>query len=222
MTYAFTHMGNFLLLLLLLRTPFPQPSGPYLSLEPHIPASKPKSQSWGPNPLRQEFWPWSRDLGLKSGIWASRLGLGLIYGPGGWGEGGYEGEGGERGEEGGANYVWKDRSSPLPKKERERKKKKENDKKGRKNGRTKKFDIQTDRQKDTQTHRREIAWFITHTQKKAKDGPDALRDRCADRQMDKASDTNARAHLTCPSRPIRFVVWIVERMCNWPTDRLTN
>ena len=42
MTYAFTHMGNFLLL----RTPpSPQPPGPYLSLEAHIPASRPKSQS---------------------------------------------------------------------------------------------------------------------------------------------------------------------------------
>ena len=46
MTYAFTHMGSFLLLLLLLlRTPLPQSPGPYLSLEAHIPASRPKSQS---------------------------------------------------------------------------------------------------------------------------------------------------------------------------------
>ena len=48
MTYAFTHMGNILLLLhlLLLRTPpSPQPPGPYLSLEAHIPAWRPKSQS---------------------------------------------------------------------------------------------------------------------------------------------------------------------------------
>ena len=52
MTYAITHMGSFfllLLLLLLLRTPLPQPPGPYLSLEAHIPASRPKSQSWGSN-----------------------------------------------------------------------------------------------------------------------------------------------------------------------------
>ena len=47
MTYAFTHMGDFLLLLpllllLLLRTPPPiQPLGPYLSLEGHIPVLRP-------------------------------------------------------------------------------------------------------------------------------------------------------------------------------------
>ena len=49
MTCAFTHMGNFLLLLLLLllfRTiPSPQLPGPYLSLEAHDPILRPKSQS---------------------------------------------------------------------------------------------------------------------------------------------------------------------------------
>ena len=60
MTYAFTHMGNFLLLLLLLRTPLPpasrpisHPGGPYPSLEGQIPVLRPKS--------------------LETGIWASRL-----------------------------------------------------------------------------------------------------------------------------------------------------
>ena len=123
MTYAFTHMGDFLLLLLLLllHTPLPQPRGPYLSLEAHIQALRPKSQSWGPNPLRLEFGPWGWDLRLEVGIRASCLG----FGPQGWdkslkagiwalrlGEGGYEGE-----EEGGGEnspYVWKHRSStPL-------------------------------------------------------------------------------------------------------------
>ena len=41
MTYAFTHMGDFLLLLLLLLRP--PPSNP--SLEAQIPVSRPKSQS---------------------------------------------------------------------------------------------------------------------------------------------------------------------------------
>ena len=40
MTYAFTHMGDFLLLLLLLLCPPP----------PQIPVLTPKFQSWGPNP----------------------------------------------------------------------------------------------------------------------------------------------------------------------------
>ena len=47
MTYAFTHMGNFLLLLLLLLC-LPPPSNP--SLKAQIPVSRPKSQSRGPNP----------------------------------------------------------------------------------------------------------------------------------------------------------------------------
>ena len=86
MTYAFTQ-GNFLLLL---RTPpSPKPPGPYLSREAHIQASGPKSQSGGPNPnLKAQIPPYSqnpifeaqilasRDLGLKTGIWASRLGYG--------------------------------------------------------------------------------------------------------------------------------------------------
>ena len=33
--------------------PFPQPQGPYPSLEAFIPASRPKSQTWGPN---SKFW----------------------------------------------------------------------------------------------------------------------------------------------------------------------
>ena len=43
MTYAFTQ-GDFLLLLILLGPP-PLPPGPYLSLEAHILALRPKSQS---------------------------------------------------------------------------------------------------------------------------------------------------------------------------------
>ena len=98
MTYAFTHMGNFLLLLL--RTPPPP------SLQTHISAWRPISQPRGPNPsleaqiprdwnlglgveilaLRMGFEPQDWDLGLQAGIWASRL----RYGPGGWGEGGAE------------------------------------------------------------------------------------------------------------------------------------
>ena len=57
MTYAFTHMGSFLLLLFL-RTPIPpgprpisQPRGPYPSLEAQIPTSRPKSQPQGPNSI---------------------------------------------------------------------------------------------------------------------------------------------------------------------------
>jgi len=81
MTYAFTHMGHFLLL--------PCPSvGPPPSLEAQIPVPKPKSQSHDPNPsLETQILAWrlgSRslggDLGLKAEIWASRLGFGLEAG----------------------------------------------------------------------------------------------------------------------------------------------
>ena len=85
MIYAFTHMGNFFLLLLfllLLCTPPPlasrpisQPGGPYLSLEAHIPALRPKSQSQGPNPNPNAQIPVSRDFCLKTGIRAWKLGL---------------------------------------------------------------------------------------------------------------------------------------------------
>ena len=95
MTYAFTHMGNFLLLL---RTPPPP------SLQAYISAWRPISQPRGPNPsldaqiprewnlglwvgiwaLRVGFGPQDWDLGLEAGIWASRL----RYRPGGWGKGG--------------------------------------------------------------------------------------------------------------------------------------
>ena len=81
MTYAFTQ-GNFFLLLLLLllhRPPSHQPPGPLLSLKAHIPASKPKSQSWGPH-LSRLRGPWRRDFGLEVGIWPSRL----EFGP--WGQ----------------------------------------------------------------------------------------------------------------------------------------
>ena len=57
MTYAFTQ-GNFLLLLLLLRTPptsrpISQPHRPYPSLEAQIPVLRSKSQPQGPNPILQ-------------------------------------------------------------------------------------------------------------------------------------------------------------------------
>ena len=53
MTYAFTHMGDFLLLLFLLLRPSPlksQSRGPNSSLEAQIPVLRPKSQPQGPNP----------------------------------------------------------------------------------------------------------------------------------------------------------------------------
>ena len=89
MTYAFTHMGNFLLLLLLLlRSPPPpslqahisawrpifQPRGPNPSLEAQIPPSRPKSQSQGPDSSlriwasKLGFGPRDWNLGLKTGI----------------------------------------------------------------------------------------------------------------------------------------------------------
>ena len=55
MTYAFTHMGDFLLLLLLLLLRPPpliksQPLGLNPNLKAQILAARPKSQPWGPNP----------------------------------------------------------------------------------------------------------------------------------------------------------------------------
>ena len=71
MTNAFTHMGDFLLLLLLcppLQIPVSRPKFWSQSLNPslkaQIPASRPKFQPRGPN------------FSLKVGIWASRLGFG--------------------------------------------------------------------------------------------------------------------------------------------------
>ena len=103
MTYAFTHMGNFLLL----RTPPPP------SLQAHFSAWRPITQPRGPNSsleaqilgewnlflgigiwaLRVGFGPQDWNLGLEAGIGASRL----RDGSGGWGVGWYgdEGEGGE-------------------------------------------------------------------------------------------------------------------------------
>ena len=74
MTYAFTHMGNFLLLLLL-----------GLGLMAGIWTS------------RLRFWPLGLDLGLKARIWASSLGFGpqdwnLGLGTGIWGGGAEEEE----------------------------------------------------------------------------------------------------------------------------------
>ena len=62
MTYAFTHMGDFLLLVL----HTPPPLGLYLSLEGHIPVLRPKSQPQGPNPSPEPE------------IWASRPGSGPL------------------------------------------------------------------------------------------------------------------------------------------------
>ena len=61
MTYAFKHMGKFLLLLLLLLLSFVPPSNP--SLKAHIPVSSPKSQPQDPNASL-------KDLDLKARIWA--------------------------------------------------------------------------------------------------------------------------------------------------------
>ena len=86
MTYAFTHMENFLLLLLLLRTPPPtsrpisQPRSPYPSLKAQIPVLRPKSLEAGIGALGLGFGPQDWNLGLEAGIWASRL----RYGPRGW------------------------------------------------------------------------------------------------------------------------------------------
>merc|ERR1711951_48165 len=63
--------------------PISQPRGPYPSLEAQIPVLRPKSQPQGPNSIFKAQIPASRDFGLKTGIWASRL----RYGPGGWGAG---------------------------------------------------------------------------------------------------------------------------------------
>ena len=84
MTYAFTHMGNFLLLLLLLFRTRPPPS-----LQAHISASRSISQPRGPNPSLEVQIPTSRPkshltakiLSLRpkfqpQGIWASTLGFG--------------------------------------------------------------------------------------------------------------------------------------------------
>merc|ERR1711911_575817 len=81
MTYAFTHMGNFLLLL---QSRGPNPSnheGQNPSLEAQISALRPKSQPRGWDPAS---WlgssPPGYDFGLYARIWASRLG----FGPQGW------------------------------------------------------------------------------------------------------------------------------------------
>ena len=88
MTYAFTHMGNFLLLLLLLllllRTlplppasrPISQPGGPYSSLEAQIPVLRPKSLETGIWALGLGFRPRGWDMGLQAEIWAWRQGEG--------------------------------------------------------------------------------------------------------------------------------------------------
>ena len=81
MTYAFTHMGDFLLLLLLLLL-HASPSNP--SLEAQIPVSRPKSQLQGPNlslkvqilAWRLKYGPQGWDLELQARIWALRLGFG--------------------------------------------------------------------------------------------------------------------------------------------------
>ena len=90
MTNAFTYR-NFLLLLLLCSPPS-QPPGhitalrPISQLQSQIPVLRPKSQPQGPNPiLRLKSHLRGPNVGLKGGIWASRL----WYRPGG-------GEGGQR------------------------------------------------------------------------------------------------------------------------------
>ena len=68
--------------------PISQPQGPYPSLEAQILVLRLKSQPPGLNPHPKAQIPASRDLGLKTGIWALRL----RYGPRGWREGGCLGE----------------------------------------------------------------------------------------------------------------------------------
>ena len=55
---------------------FKKPPGPYLSLEAHIPASRPISQPQGPNPSLEAQIPREWNLGLGIGIWALRVGSG--------------------------------------------------------------------------------------------------------------------------------------------------
>ena len=79
MIYAFTHMGSFHPLLLLLLYPSPlksQSRGPNPGLKARILAWRPRSQ---PRGWDRAFWlgfgPWGWDLGLKARIWASKLGF---------------------------------------------------------------------------------------------------------------------------------------------------
>ena len=101
MTYALTHMGDFLLFLLLHPPLKSQSRGPNSSLEVQIPTSrpksylKPKSYLQGPNSSLKGFGPQDWDLGLEAGILASWL----RYGPGGLGEGGTKKEEEEEEEE---------------------------------------------------------------------------------------------------------------------------
>ena len=62
MTYAFTHVGNFLLLLLL-----------PLLCTPQIPCDWASGLGVGIWAMSLGFGPQDRDLGLEAGIWASRL-----------------------------------------------------------------------------------------------------------------------------------------------------
>ena len=75
MTYAFTHIRDFLLLLpfLLCTPPHPpalrpisQPRGPNPSLEAQIPTSRPKSPPQGPNSSLNGFGPQDQRLALLS------------------------------------------------------------------------------------------------------------------------------------------------------------
>ena len=72
MTYAFTHIGNFILLLL--------PPSSRLRFWPRLERGP---LSWDLGLLAeiwastQEYVPWGWDLSVKAGIWALRLGLGL-------------------------------------------------------------------------------------------------------------------------------------------------
>ena len=88
MPFAFTHLGNFFLLLLLHPPLKSQSQGPSSSLEGPIPVLRPQSQSWGLNSSlkaqilawRPRYQPWGPNLSHVGGIWASWLG----FGPWGW------------------------------------------------------------------------------------------------------------------------------------------
>ena len=74
MYYALTDMGNFLLLLLPLKS---QSQGPNPSLMAQIPVLKPKSQPQGKNLSQEAQIPiLGPNLSLQARIWALRLGFG--------------------------------------------------------------------------------------------------------------------------------------------------
>ena len=82
MTYAFTHMGNFLLPLLLplpLHTPLPPASGPMSKPQGLYPSLKAQIQVLRPKSLEARIWALGLGFGprlLEFGILSLRLGFG--------------------------------------------------------------------------------------------------------------------------------------------------